>query len=39
MVADCLAKRSIDQKLGLCNLPIMHEFVTSTVLDDIAGLV
>lgn len=39
MAADCLVKRSVDNELGLCVLQVMPDFVTSTILDDMAGLV
>ena len=37
-VADCLAKRSIDQEIGMCMLYSAPVFAISSVLDDIAGL-
>jgi ribonuclease HI len=39
MVADCLAKKSIDHEFGLCRLTTMPVFVRSSVLDDLGGLV
>jgi hypothetical protein len=38
MVADTLAKRSIDQEIGLCLLPSMIGFLSSVVIDDLSGL-
>lgn len=37
MVADCLAKRSLDAEFGLSRLPTMPEFVVNAVIDDMAG--
>ena len=32
-------KKSLDNELGLCVLQVMPDFVTSTILDDMAGIV
>lgn len=37
MVADCLAKKIVDQDIGICRLLSAPDFVISTMLDDIAG--
>lgn len=39
MVADCLAKGSIDNEVGLCRLSTMPEFAADAVIDDMVGLV
>lgn len=38
MAEDFLAKKSIDQEIGICKLHYVPEFVAPTILDDIAGL-
>lgn len=38
MVADGLAKRSIDKDLGVCLLPEIPDFACTSVLDDVNGL-
>lgn len=38
MVADGLAKRSIDKDLGVCFLPGIPDFAYNSVLDDVNGL-
>lgn len=39
IVADCLAKRSLNQDIGSCVLPSMPTFAAIPILDDINGLV
>lgn len=39
MVADYMAKRRIDNEIGLCRLPEMPEFAPDVVTDDMIGLV
>jgi hypothetical protein len=38
MVADGLAKRSVDQDLGICMVPSAPDFIIPALLDDIAGV-
>lgn len=38
MVADCLAKRSIQNEVGVCKLPSAPAFAAQAMLDDVAGL-
>lgn len=38
MAEDFLAKKSIDQEIGIYKLHYVPEFVAPTILDDIAGL-
>ena len=38
MVVDCLAKKSIEQEIGLWKLQVVPEFVAFIILDDMAGL-
>lgn len=38
MVANCLAKRSIDADFGLYRLPTVPDFVVDAIMDGIAGL-
>lgn len=38
IVANCLAKRSIDREIGICRLPSAPEFANAILLDDITDL-
>lgn len=37
MAVDCLAKKSIEQEIGLWKLQAAPEFVASIILDDMTG--
>ena len=37
MMADCLAKKSIDQEIGICRLISVPDFAIPTLLDDMTG--
>lgn len=37
MLADWLAKKSIDQEIEICRLPTAPDFAISTLLDDMTG--
>lgn len=39
MVADCIAKKSLEHDLGICTMSSVPAFAIQAVLDDIYGLV